>query len=75
MDYPSSMPIDEIIHKETERIAYKLYLARGFGRAEEDWFMAERIISDSNWLGTGLSYKQVITNYYYNNRHWATKYN
>lgn len=73
--YTSQTPIEEIIYKETCRIAYKLSKARGYGRSDEDWYMAEQIINDRDWQGTGKSYKDVIIDYYHANRHLANKNN
>jgi hypothetical protein len=64
MHYTKEVTIDEIIHEEKSRIAYKLAEARGFGRPDEDWRMAENILNDKNWQGTGMSYEMVVRSYY-----------
>lgn len=68
MKYPPELPIEEVLHQERCRLAYKLSEARGFGRAEEDWHMACAILGDKNWQGTGISYEEVLRRYYYANK-------
>ena len=49
------IPLEQYLHDRVRDLAYQLSVARGFGRADEDWKIAEALFSKKcrqNWVFT-----------------------